>query len=407
MGNNNRQDPAITSLGRYWDELLHGPPADRDTLDPALAETVRQLHARDDAPGADAAFAARLLANLEERMNTTYGDLSTPTEAVRLSMMPSPNGRTANSSPWLPLPSRKSSRPWGWPMTHLATAALVVFTLTFAYLAFGPPRSGGQTEQAASLPAVFSTPASPPAEMITEETLVEITLPADALPDTIYSGQNHYTIPPGSNGSWEPSRFSSTCCTGPRLNYVLEGTYSVRGDGPMQVLRSGAERWEEVPAGTEIVLEPGDALVSQMDDSFDAVNSSSVPVQLLDGVLFDGEMSTDPIPQERSGRPAWTFHDQDIMLTQQSVPSGPMILRLRQATLPEGGVLPRPPGTILQLAVSLDPNDVVTTESPSNANPFELRNLGSGPASIYILSLEPSGAERDAASTPTSGTGSA
>jgi len=69
-----------------------------------------------------------------------------------------------------------------------------------------------------------------------------------------------------------------------------------------------------------------------------------------------------------------------------------VILRLRQATLPKGGVLPRPPGAILQLAVSLDAGDVVLTENPHNPNPFELGNLGSGPATIYILSLEPAGA---------------
>src|SRR5215218_8351536 len=189
MEHNHRHDPAITSLGRYWDELLQGRPADRENLDPALAETVQQLHARDDAPGADAAFAARLLTNLEERMNTTSVDLKTPTDPLRLSMMLSPTRRTLISSDWLPLPLRTSSRRWGWPITHVATAALVVFTLTLAYLALGPPRSGRQTEQPAGLPAGFSTPASPPSGMITEETLLEITLPAGALPATIYSGQ--------------------------------------------------------------------------------------------------------------------------------------------------------------------------------------------------------------------------
>ena len=390
MGNSNFQDPAITSLGRYWDGLLHGLPADRDTPDPALAETVRQLHARDDAPGADAAFAAQLLANLEDRMNTTYGDLRTPSEPIRLSMMPSMNGRTLNSLPGLPLPGRKFSLFWGWPRTHLATAALVVFTLTFAYLAFGPPRSGRQDNLLAGIAAV-STPATPTAATTGEETVLEIAVPAGAVPAKIYSGQNHYTIPPGSSGRWEPTRFSATCCTGPRLNYVLEGTYTLRSEGPVQVRRSDAERWEDVPAGTEIVLEPGDALLSWMNDSFDAVNASSDPVELLDGILFDGEMTTDPIPQEPSGRPAWSFHDQDIMLTQQPVPSEPVILRLQKTTLPKGGVLPRPPGAILQLAVSLDAGDVVTTENPHNPNPFELRNVGGEPATIYVLSLEPAG----------------
>ena len=390
MERNHRHDPAITSLGRYWDELLHGRPADCENLDPALAETVRQLHARDDAPGADAAFAARLLMDLEERMTTTSGDLRTPTDPLRLSKMPSTNGRTPTSSLWLPLPPRTSSRLWGWPKTHLATAALIVFTLTFAYLAFGPPRFGRQDNLLAGI-AVVSTPATPTAATTAEETLLEIALPAGAVPATIYSGQNHYTIPPGSRGRWEPTSFSATCCTGPRLNYVLEGTYTVRSEGPVQVLRNDTERWEDVPAGTEIVLEPGDALLSWMNDSFDAVNASSDPVELLDGILFDGGMTTDPIPQKSSGGPAWSFHDQDIMLTQQPVPSEPVILRLQKTTLPKGGVLPRPPGAILQLAVSLDPADVVTTENPHNPNPFELRNVGGEPATIYVLSLEPAG----------------
>src|SRR5215210_3447835 len=110
MEHNHRHDPAITSLGRYWDEWVHGRSVDRENLDPALAETVRQLHARDDAPGADAAFAARLLMDLEERMTTTSGDLRTPTDPLRLSTIPSTNGRTPTSSLWLPLPPRTSSR---------------------------------------------------------------------------------------------------------------------------------------------------------------------------------------------------------------------------------------------------------------------------------------------------------
>jgi hypothetical protein len=341
-------------------------------------------------------------------MNTVRGDLRTPTDALQLSMMPSTDGRTPISSPSFPLSPRRSSRRSGWSMAYLATAALVVFTLTFAYLAFGPPRFSRQDEPAAGIPAAFSTLASPPASPAAgpamEAPLVEITLPAVGMPATIFGALSHFTIPPGSSGRYEPTRFSDTCCTGFRLSYVLEGTYTVRGDGPMQVMRNGTDTWKEMWVGTEIVVTPGDALLSRMEDSFDATNAGSTPVELLDGELFEGDPSTDPIPQDRSGASAWRSHDQDILLTPQAVPPGLVILRLQQATLPIGGVLPPPPGVILHWAVSLDAGAVVITEKPDNPDAFSLRNLGVGPATVYVLSLQSAGTEAEAASPPAAGT---
>jgi hypothetical protein len=308
----------------------------------------------------------------------------------------------------LPVPGGSSGRHVAsdrrWMMTQFATAALVVVTLTFAYLAFGPPRSGRQDEPTAGIPAAFSTPASPAAGPATEAPLVEITLPAVGMPATIFGALSHFTIPPGSSGRYEPTRFSDTCCTGFRLSYVLEGTYTVRGDGPMQVMRNGTDTWKEMWVGTEIVVTPGDALLSRMEDSFDATNAGSTPVEVLDGELFEGDPSTDPIPQDRSGASAWRSHDQDILLTPQVVPPGPVILRLQQATLPNGGVLPPPPGVILQWAVSLVVDDVVITEKPDNPDAFSLRNLGGGPASVYVLSLQSAGTEAEAGHPLAAGT---
>jgi hypothetical protein len=157
------------------------------------------------------------------------------------------------------------------------------------------------------------------------------------------------------------------------------------------VLHQGSDDWEEISPGTEVVLNPGDALLSQMADRFEAANSGSEPVELLDGVLFAGEAGSDPIPQERSGRPAWTYNDQDITLEPQSVPSGPIVLRLRNVSLDKGSVLPRPAGAVVQLGVSPDPEAVVLTGSPSSKTPYALSNLGDQPATLYVLTFEATG----------------
>lgn len=105
-------------------------------------------------------------------------------------------------------------------------------------------------------------------------------------------------------GAWDPAKVTTSCCMRPRLNSILEGTYTVRSDGVVQVLRQGSEAWEEVAPGSEVVLTTGDALFSRMADCFEAANTSPNPVEILDGVLFEGYSLSDPIPAERSGRPA-------------------------------------------------------------------------------------------------------
>jgi hypothetical protein len=385
MGHNHRHDPAITSLRRYWDEVVQGRPADPGTLDPALAETVHQLHARDDAPGATPDFAARLLTHLEERMTTMQGNLPPPSERLRLSMMPSPNGRTPISSLRPPLPSGRASRPWGRPMTQLATAALVVITLAAAYLAFGPPRSDGEGEQLARIPAAIVAQATPSPSAMTDETFVTITLPAGAVPGEIVRGLNHYSVPPGSDGTWD-----WTCCTGARLDYILEGTYTIRGAGPMQVLHNGgAGSWEEIAPGTDVVLDAGDALYSRMEDTFEAVNAGSTPVELLDAVLFGGTPLDDPIPYEASGVGAWQVHDQDIWTVPVSMPPGPVTLRLRQSTLAADAQLPLPSGAVMQLAITRDEGGIVSTQDD-----FTVKNLSQKPISLYALTVEPANGER-------------
>jgi hypothetical protein len=388
MPSNHRHDTTIASLGRYWDALLQGRPADPSSLAPALAETVRTLHARDDAPGADLAFAARLRAHLEDRMDTTYPDLLP--SPVPLSLRP--DRLTPVPPPSLTAPARAG---WRWRLSPapFASAALVLVALAAVFIGFGSLCSGWLDEQPTMIPAIAAL-ATPTPDAATS--MLAVTLPPGAFPADVIGGLNHYTVAPGSTARWD-----WTCCTGTRLDYILSGTYAIRGDGPTRVLHAGAATWEDVPAGTEVTLGSGDALLSRMEDAFDAVTSGAEPVELLDGVLFQGEPTDDPVPHERSGVRAWSYHDQDLSLAPQPVPPGPTTLRLRQATLAAGGVLPRPPGAVLQFAVGLDEEALVVTQSPTTDTPFELRNLGESPATVYILSLEPADAG-DGAPTATS-----
>lgn len=386
-----RHDAAITSLGRYWDELLHGRPADPGELDPTLAETVHLLHARDDVPGADAAFTARLLAQLEDQMNTTYPGNTRPSSPLRLSLTPSANGRIPIRLLWSPPPPDAADRRrLPVPTTHLISAALVVVTLVLtlvvAAVTIGPPRWGGEDEQLAGVPAGIAQ-ATPSPSLVTDETLATITLPAGAVPSEIVAGLNHYSVAAGSEATWD-----WTCCRGPRLDYILEGTYTVRGTGPMQVQRAGqAGSWAEIEPGTEIVLDAGDALLSQLEDTFEGVNAGSTPVELLDVVLLAGAPIDDPVPYEASGAAAWQFNDQDIWLLPMSMPAEPVTLHLRETSIAATSELPVPPDALLQLAVSRDEGAV-----PSTQKDFAVMNYGPAPINVYVLTLAPA--------TPATGT---
>lgn len=374
---NHRHDPTLTPLGRYWDDVVGGRPAAPDDLDPTLAETVQRLRARDDAPGADAAFATQLLAQLEDRMDTMYLDMARLSDPAPADARP--DARRRVSAPWLrfPLPHRSSARRSAWPLAQLASAALVVITLAFAYVALGPPRRGGDDGRQANAPAVVAV--ATPSPNAADETLAAISLPAGALSGDIVAGLNSYSVPVGSEGTWD-----WTCCTGVRLDYIRAGELTITGVGPMQILRAeGAGNWEEAAPGTEIVLGAGDALLSRMEDRFESVNAGSAAVDLLDSVLFTGTPLDDPVPYMESGAEAWQFQYQNLLLDPVPVAEGPVTVRLRQVELAVEEVLPTPANAIVQLAVDLDENAVLAT-----AADFSRQNMSEAPLTVYALTLE-------------------
>ena len=95
-----------------------------------------------------------------------------------------------------------------------------------------------------------------------EETLVSWTIAADALPTGDIESP---LLPPHASRGRVPTPVSrailrlpwETVASGIGLEVVEDGTYTLRLDAPMTVVRAGGE--EEVTAGTEVTLDPGDA----------------------------------------------------------------------------------------------------------------------------------------------------
>ena len=196
----------------------------------------------------------------------------------------------SGSAPPAWLPPRHAARPaptgWRW-LPHFATALLLLVAIGLGYLVFGPNRPN--PERPADQPAVVA-PATASPSATPDGTLATISLPSGELPSEVIGGFNYYSVAPGSVGTWD-----WTCCTGLRVDYILSGTLTIRGAGPMQVLRGdGAGSWEDVAAGNKIVLDAGDALASRMEDTFESVNAGSVPVESIGRVLFTGTRSTIP-----------------------------------------------------------------------------------------------------------------
>lgn len=393
MGPRDRQRRTISALGHFWDALLQGRPAEPGDLDPSLAETVRHLHARDDVPGADADFTAKLSAQLEDQMLAMQPSQIRPTPPIKVSDLPSVNGRIPARSVWPPLLAAAPAQRRAWPVSHFVSAALVLLSLAVAFIALGVPRQTGSDNRLTGPPAAVLAPATPSPSAASDETLVTVTIPAGALPTEVVAGLNHYTVAAGSQGTWD-----WTCCTGVRLNYMLDGTYAITGTGPMQVRRAGSvETWQEVVPGTEVVLKPGDALLSRMEDGFDGANTGAAPAELLDMVLFAGSPIDDPVPYDASGTASWRVVDQDIWLLPVTVPQEHLTLRLRQTSIEAVSELPPPEGAIIQLAVSPDEGAV-----PSTQEDFGIKNFGPDPIGIYALTLEPAGSDASpTSSSPT------
>jgi hypothetical protein len=265
----------------------------------------------------------------------------------------------------------------------LATAALVLLTLGASYVAFQRSHTNRESGQSASIPALVA-PATPPASRPAEE-LLDLPIPEAMIPrsDPLGSGLGHETIPPGTTATWDLPAL--------HVEYVISGTLTVRSTGPMQIVRAGGSgEPESVPSGTEITLEPGDAVIAPRETTSDYTNPGPAPAEILTWSMHEGATGAASVPPNE-----WVTHDVDTS-AQPPLPAGAGRLRLRRIELAPKEELAPPPGT-LQFAVAL-PENAAGTPIPGSVeyrvsrSGAAIRNFGSEPTTVYVFTLEPAAA---------------
>ena len=235
MPDDRRQE---SELNRFWNEL-----ADADAepavgeLDAAQAETLRRIHAMTRTPppaGARASVDGAMRLHIAARQN---GRGPSRDDRYRSTCLPPVGKRTTGVAPATPCRAARANRVALAPPLRNGAARPV--TIGLGYLVFGPNRPN--PERPADQPAVVA-PATASPSATPDGTLATISLPSEELPSEVIGGFNYYSVAPGSVGTWD-----WTCCTGLRVDYILSGTLTIRGAGPMQVLRgNGAGSWEDV-----------------------------------------------------------------------------------------------------------------------------------------------------------------
>jgi hypothetical protein len=250
---------------RYWDAIVLGDPLPLDNVDPQLAATIQLVHAIDDTPLPDSAFATRLERDL---------------------LWSAPHARPGSSAPD-PRASRArldiAGVPARWPyvtrrrmVTPLAaTAALlaimlasVVVSLLIASLAV---RERGE------LPIVLGPG-------ITGEMLLQARF--DTLPDGILGADiERWVVQPGAE---LPMGREETSGEGPSAYLVEAGTLTVQTDGPLAVTRAGTIAPVTMEAVSQTELQTGDRGFVPLGVTSLWRNDGDTPVRVLEAKVRIG-----------------------------------------------------------------------------------------------------------------------
>jgi hypothetical protein len=370
-----------SELSDAWEALVRGERADATAPAAFVRDVVEDLAAIDHVQPLSPQRRAQIWEDLMKSAAVSHSSV-TNRSGRRLS----PNGRLSTVPlPVLPLPTRPSRLG-----AILATAALVLFTLLASFAAFRGSHPGRTDDDLMPIAALIDSLATPDALApagVTAVTLVETTLPAEALPRGVTGcALDLSAIPPESDTTWNV--FQNV-----NLRYVLTGEITVRSNTAAQVLRAGSDgAWEAVSAGTAVTLAPGDAVLFLNMTTATFRNTGPTPVETLGWqVVVGGSGGPNPSPPQWRGISNVLCPRGGITL-----PGTAGLLRLRQVELAPEATLPPLPTAIIQMSLA-SPNNVagtpVSVYGSGTKSDGTIYNRDQKSAPFYVVTLEPLGAE--------------
>jgi hypothetical protein len=377
-----------SELSDAWEALVRGERADADEPAAFVRDVVDDLAAIDRVPPLSLTRRAQIWEDMMKSASVPHSSVT-----IRSGRLLSPNGRLSTVPlPVLPLPTRPSRLG-----AILATAALVLFTLLASFAAFRGSHPGRTDDDLMPIAALIDSLATPDALApagVTAVTLVETTLPAEALPRGVTGcALDLSDIPPESESTWNV--FQNV-----NLRYVLSGEITVRSNSAAQVLRAGSDGvWEAVSAGTAVTLAPGDAVLFLNMTTATFSNSGLIPVETLGWQLVvGGSGGPNPTPPQWRGKNVVLCPAGGVAL-----PGTPGLLRLRQVELaPDATLLPLPTA-IIQMSLASPSNAAGTPVSVFGAGTKSdgtISNRDQKMAPFYVVTLELHAADNG---TPQSG----
>jgi hypothetical protein len=405
-------------VSAYWDALILGHETAGIGLEPELAEAIERFHhlAATSPAGARARVWGRLQPVLSGEVGIPRPPVLSDAPPEATGTITTPNGHHAALVPRL---KRHTTRQIGrWALTHLATAALLVLTLTAGLAAIwagSAPRDDAGNHRPGLVRAAEVAPGR-----VIDELLFEATFTPEALTvggiETIYY---RVTLPPGISLPYlaGPScvRRVDVVTAGVGVELIQSGTYALQLDTPFEVRRGGAaSEVEKVPAGAEVVLAPGDVATYPDYTGQGTIRSAGdEPVVIVGVAMVSIEGLGVPAPRLPIGVKAEQLtHSVDTDWWSQ--PGQPLAVNLWRLELPEGASVGPYEGTGLEAllvergvisrgflrAGENAPNHIPLLYRAGRSTSFMgptpgvrrvVANVADEPAVLLALSIEPTG----------------